>query len=60
MKNTKLIVKTKSKSYPIYIGNEILNKTGILIKNNLPGVNKVCIISDNNLPPILLKKYIGQ
>ena len=58
MKNTKLIVKTKSKSYPIYIGNGILNRTGILIKNNLPGVNKVCIISDNNLPPILLKKLV--
>ena len=28
MKNTKLIVKTKSKTYPIYFGNNILNKTG--------------------------------
>ena len=32
MKNTKLIVKTKSKSYPIYFGNNILNTTGGLIK----------------------------
>ena len=26
MKNNKLIVKTKSKTYPIYFGNKILNK----------------------------------
>ena len=47
MKNTKLIVKTKSKSYPIYLGNNILNTTGSLIKKNLPDVKKICIISDN-------------
>jgi len=56
MKNTKLIVKTKSKTYPIYFGNNILNKTGWLIKKKLPGVKKVCIISDNKLPKLLLKK----
>ena len=27
MKNTKLIVKTKSKTYPIYFGDNIINKT---------------------------------
>ncbi len=56
MKNTKLIVKTKSKTYPIYFGNNILNKTGWLIKKKLPGVKKICIISDNKLPKLLLKK----
>jgi len=56
MKNTKLIVKTKSKSYPIYFGNNILNTTGSLIKKNLVGVKKICIISDNKLPKLLLKK----
>ena len=50
MKNTKLIVKTKSKSYPIYFGNNVLNTTGGLIKKHLPDVKKICIISDNNLP----------
>ena len=58
MKNTKLIVKTKSKTYPIYFGNNILNKTGWLIKKKLPGVKKICIISDNKLPKLLLKKLI--
>ena len=56
MKNTKIIVKTKSKSYPIYFGDGILNTTGTLIKKNLPDVKKICIISDKNLPWILLKK----
>jgi len=58
MKNTKLIVKTKSKSYPIYFGNNILNTTGRLIRKSLPGVKKICIISDNKLPKFLLKKLI--
>ena len=58
MKNTKLIVKTKSKSYPIYFGNNILNTTGRLVKKNLSGVKKICIISDNKLPKFLLNKLI--
>ena len=58
MKNTKLIVKTKSKSYPIYFGNNILNTTGRLLKKNLPGIKKICIISDNKLPKFILNKLI--
>ena len=58
MKNTKLIINTKSKSYPIYFGNSILNSVGSLIKKKLPGVKKICIISDNKLPKILLINLI--
>jgi len=58
MENTKLIVKTKSKSYPIHFGNNIINKTGRLIKRKLPSVKKICIISDNKLPRLLLRKLI--
>ena len=58
MKDNKLIIKTKSKTYPIYFGNNILSKTGGLIKKKLPGVKKICVISDNKLPKILLKKLI--
>ena len=60
MKNTKLIVKTKSKTYPIYFGNNIVNKAGWLIKKNLPNVKKICIISDNKLPKLLLQKLINE
>ena len=58
MKITKLVVKTKSKTYPIYFGNNFLNKTEKFLKKNLPKVKKVCIISDNKIPKILLKKLI--
>jgi len=56
MKNTKFIVKTKSKSYPIYFGNNIISNIGKLIRKDLPNVRKICIISDSNLPKLLLKK----
>ena len=56
MKNTKIIVNTRSKSYPIYFGNGIINATSTLIRKNLPNVKKICIISDKNLPLVLLKK----
>ena len=58
MKNSKLIVKTKSKTYPIYFGNGILNTMGKLVKKNLPSVKKICIIADKKLPKTLLKKLI--
>ena len=58
MKNIKFNVKTKNKSYPIYFGNDILNTTGRLIKKNLVGVKKICIITDKKLPKLLLKKLI--
>ena len=54
MNSTKIIIKTFSKSYPVYFGNGIISLTGSLIKKNLPGVNKVCVISDKKLPPSLL------
>tara|TARA_B100001123_G_C15259931_1_gene1006198 strand:+ start:256 stop:1368 length:1113 start_codon:yes stop_codon:yes gene_type:complete len=58
MKTSKLIVKTESKSYPIYFGKDILNTTGKLMKKNLPDVKKICIISDRKLPNLILKKLI--
>ena len=56
MKNTKIVINTRSKSYPIYLGVGNLNTTGTIIKKNLPNVKKICIISDKNLPLVLLKK----
>ena len=55
MKSSKIIIKTKSKSYPIYFGDNILNLTGKLIKKNLPRVKKICIIADKKLPSNKLK-----
>ena len=58
MKSTKFIIKTKSKTYPIYFGNEILGGAGKLIKKNLPNVKKICIVIDKNIPAIFQKKLI--
>ena len=60
MKLNKLIVKTKSKSYPIYFNSGVSNIVGKLIRRNLPNVKKICIISDNKLPSLLLKKIINS
>ena len=56
MKSTKIIIKTKSKSYPVYFGDGILNSTAKLIKKNLPNVKKISIVSDKNLPLASLRK----
>ena len=53
MKNTKLIVKAKSKSYPIYFGNNILNMTGKLIEKNMTTVKKIIYLM------LILKKYLS-
>jgi 3-dehydroquinate synthase len=58
MKKVKLIVKTKSKSYPIYFGNNILKDVGNLIKKKYPNVKKICVIGDNKLPKSIFKKLI--
>ena len=58
MKTNKLIINTKSKSYPIHFGSNILNLVGGIMKKNLPDVNKVCIISDRKLPKVLLKNLV--
>ena len=56
MKNTKIVVNTRSKSYPIYFGDKIINLTGSIIQKNLPGVKKICIIVDRNIPSKILKE----
>jgi len=58
MRTIKLNVKTKTKNYPIYFGDNILSKTGKLIKKNLPATKKISIISDNKLPKKILIKLL--
>ena len=45
MKNTKLIVKTKSKIYPIYFGNNNLNTIGKLVNKNLEQLEVILKVS---------------
>ena len=58
MKNISLKIKTKSKTYPIYFGNNLLGRTGKLIQKHLPEVKKICIVCDNKLPKNLLQKLL--
>ena len=61
MKKTKLIVKTKSKIYPIVIGSNILKNTSNILKNNNISFNKCLIIVDKRVPKknlLVLKKQI--
>ena len=50
MINSKILVKSKSKEYPIYIGNKNIKIIKKLIKKNIPNVKKICIISDKKVP----------
>tara|TARA_B100000700_G_C15030996_1_gene850511 strand:- start:807 stop:1922 length:1116 start_codon:yes stop_codon:yes gene_type:complete len=63
MKNTNILVKAKSGSYPIYFGNKIIKSTGSLIKKNIKNTKKVTIICDRNVPSnflIRLKKSLKK
>ena len=49
MLNNKIIIKTKSKSYPIYFGHGVLSIIGKLINKNLPNIKKFVLL--------VIKKY---
>ena len=66
MKKTKLIVKTKSKIYPIIIGSNILKNTSSILKSNNISFNKfhyysfiIVFIINFSLLHSLQKKYIS-
>jgi len=50
MKNNKVIINTKSKTYPIFIGSKNIKSVGSLIKKRLPKVKKICVIADKKVP----------
>ena len=54
MKINKIIVKTKSKSYPIFFGDGILKATGIYIANTLPAIalGTVAGVAADRLPKL--------
>ena len=54
MKKFKIIIKTKSKNYPIIIGENILGKTGNLINNQIPSCKKIALIIDSKVPKEIL------
>ncbi len=54
MKESKIIVKTKNKNYPIIIGENVLDKTGNLINTQIPNCKKIVLIIDSRVPKIIL------
>ena len=56
MSSIKLQVKSGNQEYPIFIGNNILNKLNKLLKENLINFNQCLVIVDNNVPKKLIDK----
>ena len=55
-----LKVKTKSKKYNIYIGNNIFNQFSKIVKKENINFKKTLIIIDKNVPEIFIKKINSQ
>ena len=58
MNLTKLYVKTENQKYPIFIGNNILNKLNKILKENSINFNQCLVITDNNVPQKLINKAL--
>ena len=56
----KLHIKTGSQKYPIFIGNNILNKLKIILQENLINFNQCLIIIDKNVPKQLVDKALNS
>ncbi len=56
MKPIKLTIKTKSDSYPIIIGSNIIKNLPRLIKSNLTKCDKCLLLIDKNIPNQLISK----
>ena len=56
----KLHVKTGNQKYPIFIGNNILNKLKVILEENLINFNQCLVIADKNVPKRLLNKVLGS
>ena len=54
MKRFRIIVKTNNKNYPIMIGENIIEKTGNLIRTQIPNCKKIALIIDNKVPKKIL------
>ena len=64
MKKIKLLVKTKSKTYPIIIGSNILNQINYLLNSNNITFEKCLIVCDSKIPKkkldIVKRKLISK
>ena len=56
----KLYVKNGSQKYPIFIGNNIINKLKTILKENLITFNQCLIVADKKVPKKLIKKILDS
>ena len=56
----KLQVKTSNQKYPIFIGNNILDKLKKILKENLINFNQCLVIADKNVPKNLIDKVLNS
>ena len=56
----KIQVKTGNQKYPIFIGNNILNKLKLILEKNLINFNQCLVVADKNVPKKLVNKMTGQ
>ena len=57
MKKIKLLIKTKSKKYPIIIGSNIIYKINSILKVNKISFEKILIICDSKVPKKKIKYF---
>ena len=55
----KLHVKTGNQKYPIFIGNNILNRIKKILKENLINFNQCLVVADKNVPKKLVNKTLN-
>ena len=56
----KLQIKNGNQKYPIFIGNNILNKLKKILKDNLINFNQCLVIIDKNVPKKLIDKVLNS
>ena len=56
----KLHIKTGNQKYPIFIGNNVLNKLKIILKKNLINFNQCLVIADKKVPKRLINKVLSS
>ena len=56
----KLKVKTSNQKYPILIGNNILNKFRMILKENSINFNQCLVIIDKNVPKKIIQKILNS
>ena len=60
MKSNRVLVNTKSKTYPIFIGDKNITSISSLIRKKLPKVKKIFVIADKKVPKKIFIKLINS